>query len=279
MEFARCRPYRMRHLVLRVAATLAASLAMAPAASAAHIRLAKTPSGMPLPGVTIEGPIAPGDFVQFAALVLTTPDANTVWLASGGGNLSEALRIGRLIRQLAMAVQAPIDRERPLVQLARPENNTCASACFFLYAAGVRRSGSVLGIHKPSLPADEYFALGLDGSVDAHQRIEAATAAYLQRMGVPPVYTSMMLAAGSAEMVWLSRDEIDRDLTGVVREYAHLVETACEADTAKPAGTSTDCASRLLADIQNERRFRTREQLLGRESLPAAVRVDDRRVR
>ena len=128
-------------------------------------------------GVTIEGRIAPGDFVKFAALVLATPGANVVWLASSGGNLSEALRIGRLIRQLALEVRAPVDRAHPLVHLQDADNNTCASACFFLYVAGVSRQGSVLGIHKPALPADEYFTVGLDGAVAAHQRIEEATVA------------------------------------------------------------------------------------------------------
>ena len=162
-------------------------------------------------GVTIEGRIAPGDFVKFAALVLATPGANVVWLASPGGNMSEALRIGRLIRQLAMEVRAPADRAQPLVHLQDSDNNTCASACFFLYVAGVNRQGSVLGIHKPALPADEYFAVGLDGAVAAHQRIEEATVAYLDLMGAPARYARLMLTTSSGEMLWLSPDDIARD--------------------------------------------------------------------
>ena len=124
-------------------------------------------------------------------------------LASQGGNLLEALRIGRLIRQLALEVRAPVDRARPLVYLQNADNNTCASACFFLYVAGVTRQGSVVGIHKPALPADEYFAIGLDGSVAAHQRIEEATVAYLDLMGAPARYAPLMLTISSGTMVWL----------------------------------------------------------------------------
>ena len=247
----------MRHCLERTAAALALILALAVPASAADVRLAQSTSGATLPGVTIEGRIAPGDFVKFAALVLATPGANVVWLASPGGNMSEALRIGRLIRQLAMEVRAPADRAQPLVHLQDSDNNTCASACFFLYVAGVNRQGSVLGIHKPALPADEYFAVGLDGAVAAHQRIEEATVAYLDLMGAPARYAQLMLTTSSGQMLWLSPDDIARDLTGIVPEYDEQLRAGCQAEQG--------CTARKLAELQEDRRQRTRRHLLGNE--------------
>ena len=247
----------MRHCLERTAAALALILALAVPASGADVRLAQSTSGATLPGVTIEGRIAPGDFVKFAALVLATPGANVVWLASPGGNMSEALRIGRLIRQLAMEVRAPADRAQPLVHLQDSDNNTCASACFFLYVAGVNRQGSVLGIHKPALPADEYFAVGLDGAVAAHQRIEEATVAYLDLMGAPARYAQLMLTTSSGQMLWLSPDDIARDLTGIVPEYDEQLRAGCQAEQG--------CTARKLAELQEDRRQRTRRHLLGNE--------------
>ena len=58
-------------------------------------------------GITIEGEIVAGDYARFLALVLSTKGANSVWLASPGGNFSEALLIGRLIRALSLEVWAP----------------------------------------------------------------------------------------------------------------------------------------------------------------------------
>ena len=237
---------------------------LATAASAADVRLAQSTTGAPLPGVVIEGPIAPGDFAEFASLVMATEGTNVVWLASPGGNLSEALRIGRLIRQLALETRAPIDRARPLVHLEDAENNTCASACFFLYVAGVKRQGSVLGIHKPALPADEYFALGLEGSVAAHRRIEDATVAYLDLMGAPARYASLMLATSTRDMVWLSAEDIASDFTGIAPGYTQL-RGGCATDVASQNGTEPDCTSRKLSELQEERRQRTRRQLLGSE--------------
>jgi hypothetical protein len=151
-----------------------------------------------------------------------------------------------------------------MVRLRDPENNTCASACFFLYVAGVRRQGSVLGIHKPFLPADEYFSLGLDGSVAAHQRIQAATADYLDLMGVPSRYASMMMAANSTDMIWLTPEDIARDFTGVAAGYEVWFQGACRTHVVQPAVADDDCASQILAGMQEERRQRAREHFRGR---------------
>jgi hypothetical protein len=255
----------MRHCLERAAAALVLMFVLAAPASAADVRLAQSPTGAPVGGITIEGRIAPGDFVKFASLVLAMRGANVVWLASPGGNLSEALRIGRLIRQLALEVRAPVERARPLVHLQDADNNTCASSCFFLYVAGVNRQGSVLGIHKPALPADEYFALGLEGSVAAHQRIEEATAAYLDLMGAPARYASLMLTTSSREMLWLSPDDIARDFTGIAPGYDEQLSRACQTDLAGQSDAESDCTSKKLAELQEERRQRTRRQLLGHD--------------
>lgn len=257
----------MYYCLRRAAALLVLQLAFVPAAKAADIRPAQSNSGSPLAGITIEGSIAPGDFAKLASLVLATRGAGVVWLASPGGNLSEAMRMGALIRQLALEVRAPVDRSLPLVRLRDPQNNTCASACFFLYVAGVKREGSVLGIHKPYLPADEYFTLGLDGSAAAQRRIQEATAEYLALMGVPARYSSIMMAANSSEMLWLAPEEIARDLTGLVAEYEGWVRDACRTRTVQLNSADDDCASKALAELQEESRQRTVVSPSGRQAI------------
>ncbi len=127
---------------------------------AADVRPARSLSGAPLPGITIEGAIAPGDYQKLVDEALSSREARTVWLASPGGNLREALRMGRLIRSFGFAVGVPFTKAEPLVSLKNPANNTCSSSCFLLYAAGVSRRGSVLGLHRPSMPADEVLLAG-----------------------------------------------------------------------------------------------------------------------
>ena len=254
----------MRPYFRRAAAVLALNMVLATAATAADIHPARSIDGSPLAGITIEGMIAPGDFAKLVPLLLDAEGKSVVWLASPGGNLSEALRMGALIRQLALEVRVPDDRSRPLVRLRDPDNNTCASACFFLYVAGVRRQGSVLGIHKPSLPADEYFSLGLDGSVTAHRRIQEATADYLDQMGVPARYASMMMAGSSTDMIWLAPEDVAKDLTGIAAGYEAWFQGACRTQVVRPGVADDDCASQVLAPKQEERRQRARAILRSR---------------
>ena len=134
----------------------------------------------------------------------------------------------------------------------------------WVIAAGVRRQGSVLGIHKPSLPAEEYFSLGLDGSVMAHRRIQEATADYLDQMGVPSRYASMMMAGDSTDMIWLTPEDIAKDLTGVAAGYEVWFQAACRTQVVQPVVADDDCASQILAAMQEERRQRARTHLRGR---------------
>ena len=239
---------------------------------AADIRLARSPSGAPLPGITIEGAIAPGDYQKLVALALSSKGSHTVWLASPGGNLSEALRMGRFIRSLGFAVSVPFSKDEPLVALKNRANNTCSSSCFLLYAAGVSRQGTVLGLHRPSLPADEYFSLGLDGAVEAYRVICDAVTAYLEEMSVPSKYTSLMLSTANSDMVWLSSEDIRTDLDAVVAEYAERFRDVCPRRTRPENGEyyrpvqvfspaerltekgDVDCVSARLQEMQEERR-------------------------
>ena len=239
---------------------------------AADIRLARSLSGAPLPGITIEGTIAPGDYQKLVEVVLSSTGAHTVWLASSGGNLREALRMGRLIRSFGLAVWVPFTKAEPLVTLKNPLNNTCSSSCFLLYAAGVSRRGSVLGLHRPSLPADEYFSLGLDGAVAAHRVIVEAVTGYLEEMGVPSKYTSVMLSTNASDMVWLSSGrhpqrsrrrhrrvcrKVSRRLPAphAARERRAVPPAASPEPGERPTeNEDVDCMSQRLKEMQEERR-------------------------
>ena len=236
---------------------------------AADIRPARSLSGAPLPGITIEGRIAPGDYQKLADVAAANHEAHTLWLASPGGNLKEALRMGKLIRSVGFAVHVPFSKAEPLVALKDPANNTCSSSCFLLFAAGVIRGGLVLGIHRPSLPADEYFSLGLERAVDAQRVIAEAVTGYLAEMGVPAKYASLMLSTNASDMVWLSAEDVRRDLDGVIAEYADVfrgcpTRTPPRNDDQSRLATGSgeqptemadaDCVSQRLKHTQDARR-------------------------
>ena len=162
-------------------------------ALAAKITLAETSSGRPLQGITMEGEIKQGDYAAFLPLVLSTKGANTVFLASPGGDFLEALRVGRLIRRLKMQVWAPQLRDLSIVKLDDMANNVCASSCFFIYIAGIKRTGNEIGVHRPYLPKEAYKSMGLTEAEQSYALVEKLVFEYLAEMSVPPGYGYKLL--------------------------------------------------------------------------------------
>jgi hypothetical protein len=99
--------------------------------------------------ILIHSEIKKGDFEAFADLTKTVGNDRQIWvkLNSPGGDVVEAMRIGRLIRERFMFTGIMPERE-------------CASACVFILMAGVfRLAGPTahVGIHRPKFDP-VYFA-------------------------------------------------------------------------------------------------------------------------
>ena len=115
---------------------LAAAIA-AWATSIAPLDAADIKDGFALGEVVLEGTIASGDYDKLLSFV----DAND--LASLGGSVTEAIKIGRLVRALKLETIIPVqvrgDLREKLAErhkLTNPKANyVCASACFFVRAA------------------------------------------------------------------------------------------------------------------------------------------------
>jgi hypothetical protein len=82
-----------------------------------------------------------------------------VFLWSLGGDVEEAMKIGKLIRHLRLDVFVP-DRPNTLRVLGQfsvqaspidKGNDVCASACVLAYAGGITRQGDLLVLHRPFL--------------------------------------------------------------------------------------------------------------------------------
>jgi hypothetical protein len=154
--------------------------------------------------ILIVGPIVPGDYDRFANLLRhTSADVGAVDIISPGGNVQEALKIGRLIRMLSFSTNAPsteayAPEARQLVcsqarQLSPTTPCTCASACFLIWAGGVFRSGNDIYIHR--IAFDKTFYGSLSPS-EAHSKYTVALAEvrdYLKEMEIPDtIYEEMV---------------------------------------------------------------------------------------
>jgi hypothetical protein len=163
--------------------------------------------------VLIRGPVTKGDAAKFHDLIgyyyHVLPDyplIRYVILRSNGGDVTEAMAIGRDIRKLLLGTEGPeldfnVDQAFAYIggdyasctenglpwaseykgshQFKRTECS-CVSACFLIYAAGARRSLSYVGIHRVYLDRKTYGDMGLDDAAKAYARLKQPLAEYLR---------------------------------------------------------------------------------------------------
>tara|TARA_R110002050_G_scaffold1244_4_gene8592 strand:+ start:26367 stop:27299 length:933 start_codon:yes stop_codon:yes gene_type:complete len=197
-------------------------------AYAASIELAKSNRGTSLSGITIEGRIEKGDYRKFLALTLSTKGVSYIFLASPGGNFLEALKIGNLIRKLKLQVWAPMFKGSHIVRLSDKSNAICASSCFFIYAAGINRTGSILGIHRPYMSEDDYKSMDLTRAGNIHQALANITKEYLKEMSIPSKYFDRIMAVDSSHIEWLKTSEVEAELEGFIPMYQEWFSARCE---------------------------------------------------
>jgi hypothetical protein len=194
---------------------------------AANVTLHESGKGCTLSGAFIEGDIEAGDLKKFQNVVSTLKNkygenncknSNTIIrINSRGGNVDEALLIGREIRKNSFGV---------LVL----ENSQCLSSCVFILASGVNKMvmGTV-GIHRP------YFTYIQEGKTadeirsmrdSLSQRIKS----YLNYMDVPESLLDEMLSYPPEKLKVLSaQDLIKFRLTGADATQDEI-DTASQAN-------------------------------------------------
>lgn len=207
--------------------------------------------------LVLEGKIEPGDYISLRNFLRNESNfkkiSGGVFLASPGGYVSEAIKIGNLIRALQLSTDAPsipppeAGRGSPAIRssdLVNAKHYECVSACFLIYVAGVDRkltSAGRLGLHQPrSLRAD-------NGEVTAVSvGVRNAIKEYLVRMNVPENYLDLMYSLPANEVRWITQQEYERDLKGYVPVVGAFVEEKCKAHkAAAQIGELRRCAAEI----------------------------------
>ncbi len=156
--------------------------------------------------ILLEGGICPGDEVKFKAFMATVPPGlRLVKLSSGGGNVRAATRIGAIIR------------ERGFDTLVDATQNRCASACTFIFAAGIARfyaGGSAIKTGLSGRRGLGYHYLNSrrtdQTDEEKDRRFDASVPKYLAQMMVPSgaqLITTLMQENRTTKMTWLNGEE------------------------------------------------------------------------
>ena len=193
----------------------------------------------------LEGKIVAGDYKKVHDFVGEKTNfekiTGGVFLASPGGNVTESLKIGRLIRALRLSTDAPSGPATgiprfgeslitPNLLVNAKADYGCASACFFIYVAGVYRHlnwTGRLGYHRPIELESEANKLDVEQALNHTWRVRQLIQKYLADMNVPDKYIDLIYSVPFSEVHWVTQAEFDSDLQGLVPEAKEWVGAKC----------------------------------------------------
>jgi hypothetical protein len=233
---------------LEAAAAVAIILFSAARVESAEVRLGGSGE------LVMEGKIEVGDYDRFRSALLGINNSSDLFLASPGGDLGEAIKIGRLVRRMKISTTIPTRpvREKIVARhgLKDPKNYTCASACFFVFVAGIYRSSDfigepILGIHKPYLSEADLRGLSSDQAVSSANGIKRAVEGYLKEMGIPGKYADQMHSIPRDEIHWISDEEFSANFEGFIPDgESGATRTPIPAKGGQQSG---DCGQQVMA--------------------------------
>lgn len=183
----------------------------------------------------LEGEIRPGDYDRFVTQIQNGGLGTELWLNSPGGDVFEAMKIGRLVRDLRMDTHAPDRAGSKTFCLTHPKGAdldkcNCASACFLIFVAGVNREGNLLGIHRVFPSHDRLRYMTPDDAAVVSEKATNVVSAYLAEMSVPTHFIERLMVIPSNKIEWVSAEDIDRYFYGYIPQYSEWVAAKCKSN-------------------------------------------------
>jgi len=155
----------------------------------------------------------------------------SIQLNSPGGNMLEAMKIGKLIRSLFLKTIVWSSWEGNL-------QASCSSACFFVFVSGVSRVPNIyhdksfhlhdgidksdlkkIGLHRPSFEKN-YYKNNYDSYDQQYKNLLKVSRKYLFDMGVKQKVVDKVFSISSNDIEWLSLKDFD-DHIGIYPMEVH----------------------------------------------------------
>jgi hypothetical protein len=211
--------------------------------------------------LVISGEIVPGDYERLLSKIAGDEGRflalNKIILASDGGDVAEAVKIGGLVKSLFAQV------------IVGPLTGRCVSACFFIYAAAVQREADgerLVGINRPFIAdSDEPAAAPVQAPVPvpvpgrdavlAESRALAQVRAFLRENAVPNYLVDEMFRRASDDAYWLSEDD-EKNLGLRSPAFIRYLREKCAWDD--NIERDTYAGSRPLEDLKRKLQCRDR---------------------
>lgn len=237
----------MRTLIFRLLAATLLAVLVAPA-SGAEIREPR-PEELGATGfarVILEGKVEIGDYDKLLKIIGDDCEmefrgmpacADGIFLASPGGDLIEAMKISSLLRKLRLETHIPSDLPSPYRQKTEAiledakANYMCASACFFMFVAGIDRERDtyppILGIHRPYLSEADLKTLSGNQVMASAAQMRILVEDYLKEMGVSTKYADLMFSIPKDQVRLINDDDFTADFEGYIPELRDWLDAKC----------------------------------------------------
>jgi len=176
--------------------------------------------------ITVIGSFEADDDLSLFRDKAVSSHAIYVGFDSGGGNVSKALELGRLIRSLGLSTLAVRSAE-------------CSSACSLSFLGGVGRfaePGSI-GVHKSSV--SDAKGMDVETAVAAVQRQTADVIAYMNEMGIDAGLLQLTLKYDSNDIRYLSSSEMTQFRVTTV-SYQEIQEFAAKSSSNNAPAASAE---------------------------------------
>ena len=190
----------------------------------------------------LRGSIEKGDYDKIVKLYRGShPFLGQFKLISSGGNVDEAIKIGRLFRKYMITAWAPAEingsfflpgsSTKPLCYDS--SECVCASACALIWFGAQDRFGTV-GLHRPRINDPTFKALSPAEASAVYRRVLDSVVRYLDEMEVPKQMIESMVATGSAEIRWVDsiKNRLERPPS-----IAEWKDASCGSFTAQEENT------------------------------------------
>lgn len=162
-----------------------------------------------------------------------------VLLDSPGGDVSAALEMGRLLRNI-------------LAFTVVDGGASCNSACVFLLAGGVSRNlylDGRIGLHRPRFDYGQFANLTKDQAASTYEKLKSECSTYMKEMGISDQVFYDMLKIPSQDVKFVNREYAKR--TGLVG-YDPAWEEWTRALSVKRQGEARVKALDRLVDCYNK---------------------------
>lgn len=186
--------------------------------------------------ISIVGPIVRGDYARLAKLIDNDENyisfLNWISLDSPGGDVSEAMKIAKLV-------------DLSLARVKVPRGATCASSCFLIWSAGTQRvlmGDARLGVHRISWTAREIDIAKTEHVV---RPVSQSIDTFLREVAIPTKIIDKMNQTSPKDISfidnkWLQREDLV-EATNYRPNFIDVVEKQCGIDP-----TSFNVASKQM---------------------------------